>query len=100
MISIFTTCASKKEASKIADILLKEKLIACANFWPVESRYWWKGKLESGKEYALLMKGEDKRGKEIVKTIEKNHSYEVPGISIEKFKGSKKTLRWIKKEGK
>jgi len=96
MISIYTTCANKKEAKKIADILLKKRLIVCANFWPVESKYWWKGKSENGKEYALLMKG--KNAKEIVKVIEQNHSYEVPGISIEKIEVSKKTGRWIKKE--
>lgn len=96
MMSIYTTCANKKEARKIADILLKKRLIACANFWPIESRYWWKGKLESGKEYALLVKG--RKAKEIVKLIEENHSYEVPGISIEKIKVSEKTDRWIKKE--
>ena len=61
----------------------------------MESRYRWKGKLESGKEYALLMKG-----KEIIKEIEKNHSYELPAIYIEKIEVSKKTGRWIKKEVK
>jgi periplasmic divalent cation tolerance protein len=99
MISIYTTCKNKKEAKKIADILLKKRLIACANFFPVESRYWWKGKLASGKEYALLMKSKGK-AKEIVKEIEKAHSYNVPGISIEKIKTSKKTSKWIKREVK
>ena len=97
MISIYTTCKDKKEARKIADHLLKKRLIACANYFPVESRYWWKGKLASGREYALLMKGKGKV-KEIVKEIEKNHSYDMPGISIEKIKTSKKTGKWIKKE--
>jgi periplasmic divalent cation tolerance protein len=97
MISIYTTCKDKKEAKKLADILLKKKLIVCANFWSVESRYRWKGKLESGKEYALLMKGKSK-AKEIICEIEKNHSYDLPAIYIEKVEVSKKTGRWIKKE--
>lgn len=99
MLSIYTTCKDKKEARKIADILLKKRLIACANFFPVESRYWWKGKLAGGKEYGLLMKGKG-RANEIIKEIEKNHSYEVPGISIEKIKVNKKSGKWIKKEVK
>lgn len=99
MISIYTTCQDKKEAKKIADILLKKRLIACANFFPVESRYWWRGKLASGKEYALLMKGKG-RVKEIIKEIEKAHSYETPAIYAEKIKVSRKTDKWIKKEVK
>ena len=98
MISIYTTCANKKEAKKIADILLKKRLIACANFWPVDSRYWWKGKLSSGKEYALLVKGKNAKG--VVAEIDRNHSYELPAIYIEKIEVSKKTGRWIKKEVK
>lgn len=97
MISVYTTCKDKKEAKKIADILLKDRLIACANYFPIESKYWWRGKLNSGKEYALLMKGKG-RVKKIIKVIEEAHSYEAPVIYVGKVKTSKKTSKWIKKE--
>ena len=99
MISVYTTCRNRKEAEKIAAHLLKKRLIACANFFPVDSKYWWKGKLEKSKEYALLMKARN-GFKIIVQEIEKAHSYELPTISMEKIKVSKKTAKWIKKEMK
>lgn len=98
MISVYTTCKNKKEAGKIADHLLKKRLIVCANFFPVDSKYWWKGKIESGKEYAIIMKTKEGKFNKIVKEIEKIHSYELPGISKEKIEVNKKAASWIKKE--
>lgn len=97
MLIIKTSCKDKQEAEKIATALLKKRLIACAHFYPIESKYWWKGKLEKGKEYALEMKARGK-SKEIIKEIETTHSYELPTIFMEKVKVSKKTAKWIKKE--
>ncbi len=38
---------NKKEADKIQDALLKERLIAGTCVMPSHSKFWWKGKIES-----------------------------------------------------
>ena len=56
-IVILITCASKKEASLIAEKLLDERLIACANIIEgVKSLFWWKGKLDKMIELLIVMK--------------------------------------------
>jgi len=45
-ISTYITCGSKKEAEKIAEALVTEKLAACVNYFPINSVYIWKDKLE------------------------------------------------------
>ncbi len=40
---VLTTEANKKNACKIANLLLEEKLIPCASFKNIESHFLWKG---------------------------------------------------------
>lgn len=49
IISIYITYPNIEEAKKICTHLLEQKLIACANYFPIESAYWWKGKIENEK---------------------------------------------------
>ena len=52
MILVLTTFQKKSEAVKIGKDLLKKRVIACYNLIPVESVYWWKGKIEEAKEFS------------------------------------------------
>lgn len=96
MILIYTTCASRAEAQKIARKLLEEHLIVCANYWPISSLYLWNNKIESGKEFSLLLKSQSKNFKKIEKVIKKMHSYKMPCIfSWETNKIEKNYSRWV-----
>ena len=46
LIFVYVTNPSKDEARKIAGVLIKKKLIACTNIFPIESVYPWKGKMK------------------------------------------------------
>ena len=52
---LFLTCANKKEADKIVNLLLKKRLIACAKKMPVSSSFLWQGKIDSDKEILVMM---------------------------------------------
>ena len=98
-IMIYTTLPDKAITEKIAKILIEEKLIACANFFSVESIYKWKNKLCEGKEFALIMKTRKDLYKKLEKKLKELHPYEVPAIvSYEIKEGSKDYLSWIKEE--
>ncbi|MEI6671815.1 MAG: divalent-cation tolerance protein CutA [bacterium] len=79
-ITIYSTYPNKKEAKQIANILLDKHLIACANFFPIESIYHRKGKKETAKEIVALYKTQKKYRKIIQKEIIQHHSYETPCI--------------------
>ena len=53
---IYITNPSKNHAEKIATHLLKKKLIAPANPFPIKSFYWWGGRVEESNEYVLTAK--------------------------------------------
>ena len=95
---IIVACASRKEARRIADSLLKERLVACANIvTKVESSFWWKGRIEKAQEAILIMKTLKVNFKKIEVEVKRLHSYEVPEVvAIPITAGSKSYLDWIK----
>ena len=46
-VELFLTCGSWREAQKIADVLLKKKLVACVEFVEVKSKAWWQAMLKT-----------------------------------------------------
>lgn len=100
-IQIFTTCSKKPEAQRIADSLIKNRLAACVQIvGPIESRYRWKGKNESQKEYLCIIKTQLSLYKKAEKHIKKMHPYELPEITFTKIGGNTNYLDWITKETK
>jgi len=96
-IVIFITSGSEEEAKKLARVLVEEKLAACVNILSgVESLYWWKGKIESSKEWMLVVKTQGKMVNRVVKRVKEIHSYEVPEvIALPIVEGNKDYLQWI-----
>lgn len=96
MILVYITNKDKKEAEKIANRLLKNKLIACANIFPIKSIYTWKGKLQNCREVALIAKTQNKNFEKIKKEVKKTHSYECPCIIKISASANKEYENWIK----
>jgi periplasmic divalent cation tolerance protein len=97
MIFVYITNPNKKTALKITNELLKQRLIGCANIFPIESLYWWQGKIVKDKEYVLIAKTLEKNYEKVKEVVEKIHPYSVPFISkIEIDKINSKYLSWLK----
>jgi len=94
---IFITAANKKEAEKIASVLIKEKLAACVNIIEnVHSLFWWQGKVDSAQEVLLIVKSRKTLMNKLIKKVKSLHSYEVPEIiALPIVSGDKKYLEWI-----
>ena len=62
----------------------------------MRSIYRWKGKVETAKEYLLIIKTSRKRFATLQNTVKRLHSYNVPEIiALPIAKGSLEYLRWI-----
>jgi periplasmic divalent cation tolerance protein len=94
---VLSTAGSEDEARKIAHHLVEHQLAACVNVVPrIESIYRWQGKVETGREWLLLIKTSAERIPAVRDAIRELHSYELPeciAISIEE--GSTEYLEWL-----
>jgi len=97
MILIYTVCTNLKEAEKISQKLIKDKLAACVNYWQINSCYLWQGKMEREQAVALLIKTPTKNYQIVEEKIKELHSDEVPAIfSWPADRAEEKYLQWIK----
>jgi periplasmic divalent cation tolerance protein len=97
-IAVMVTCGSPNEARRIARALVRGRLAACGNILegPVRSVYRWKGKVETAKEYLLLVKTTRSRFAAVRDTVKRLHRYELPEIiALPVAMGSAEYLRWI-----
>jgi periplasmic divalent cation tolerance protein len=94
---VMVTTASKQEAESIAQRLLKERLIACANIiGPVSSFFNWSGKMEKAEEYLVFMKSREDLFEKLAENVTALHSYEVPELLVLPIvDGSKAYLNWL-----
>jgi periplasmic divalent cation tolerance protein len=94
---VLSTAGSEEEAHKIARHLVEQQLAACVNILPrIESIYRWQGKVETSREWLLLIKTTAERFPAVCDAIRDLHSYELPecvAVSIED--GSPEYLQWL-----
>jgi periplasmic divalent cation tolerance protein len=99
-IFVYVTNPDEKVAKRIAIHLLKRRLIACANIFPVDSAYWWKGKIEDEEEYVLIAKTKKGNWEKVKREIKKIHPYSVPCITRINVEANKEYEKWLRKEVK
>jgi periplasmic divalent cation tolerance protein len=99
---VFTAAGSEEEARKIARHLVEHQLAACVNVIPqVESIYRWQGKVETAREWLLLIKTTARAFPAVREAIRKLHSYELPECIVVPIEdGSLPYLQWIEESVK
>ena len=94
--TVYFTASNEKEALRIGELLVKERLAACINVFPIKSIFWWKGKVERSEEIGVFVKTQEKLFKKIVKRIRELHSYDLPVIEKINVKSYKAVEKWVK----
>ena len=95
---IFVTCKSLSEARRIATAVVHKRLAACVNILlnPAESVYRWKNKVETTREYLLIIKTTANRLSELEREVQSLHGYGVPEfIVLPVVAGSRAYLDWL-----
>ncbi|HXJ86964.1 MAG TPA: divalent-cation tolerance protein CutA [Candidatus Binatia bacterium] len=94
---VLSTTGSEEEARKIARHLVERQLAACVNILPqIQSVYRWQGKVESSREWLLLIKTTAEKFDDVRDAVRELHSYDLPEcIAIAIEDGSADYLEWI-----
>ena len=100
MIDIYFTCRNGKEAERISEALVKERLAACCNIVKARSVYIWKDRLCNGKECIVFAKTSEKKSRLCEARIKEMHSYELPAIISLPAKASKEYDKWVRESVK
>lgn len=102
LVQIITTAPSQSQARRIADVLLKQGLAACVQIaGPINSRYWWNGKIEKAIEWYCVIKSTRSQYKRIEKAIRNVHSYTVPEIiCLPIIESNPDYTKWVQEETK
>ncbi|MBI3623619.1 divalent-cation tolerance protein CutA [Candidatus Pacearchaeota archaeon] len=97
-IVVYITHKNMKEAKKVVDHLLNKKLIACVNYFPIESAFWWKGSIAKSKEIVSLVKTRKENWNKIKTEVKKIHPYNTPCIMKFDVEANKDYEKWINDE--
>jgi periplasmic divalent cation tolerance protein len=80
-IVILITAGSVEEGATIAQTLVAEHLVACANCIPgVQSFFFWEGKAQDAVEVLLVCKSRMALMEKVIERVKSLHSYAVPEI--------------------
>jgi periplasmic divalent cation tolerance protein len=96
-IVVLTTCAAEADAERMARALVEGRLAACVNVVPgVRSFYRWKGEVDSGVEFLLIVKTSRDLFPALGAEMEKLHPYEVPELlALPVVAGAENYLSWF-----
>jgi len=99
-ILVYITAPGRREALRLGDALLAERLVACIHvLGPVMSRYWWQGRRAQAREWLLLAKSRAALASRIIRRVRALHSYAVPCVvALPLAAGHSAFLDWIGRE--
>ncbi len=99
-VMVYITAPSRAAALKMGRVIVRERLAACVNvLGPIDSVYWWEGRVQSGREAALIAKTRRACLPALVKRVRRLHDYDCPCIvSWPLGAGHVEFLRWIRRE--
>lgn len=95
-----TVTDSQEEADRLARGAVEARLAACGQVLPgVTSTYWWQGRIETDREWMVVLKTTSTRYPALEEFLRRNHSYDTPDITAVAIStGSADYLSWIGEE--
>ena len=94
---IVTTESSKKNALRLARLLVKNKLAACVSIKEILSIYEWDNDIEETKEFDITIKSKPEFKENLVDFLHINSTYKVPQIIYKKYNTEINFYDWLNK---
>ena len=92
---MITTESSEVNASRMAKLLVQNKLAACVSIKQIFSIYEWDDDIEETKEFELTIKSKPEFKDYLIDFINKISTYEVPQIIYKKYYSETKYFDWL-----
>ena len=92
---IVTTESSKKNALRVAKLLIQKKLAACVSIKQIFSIYRWDDDIEETKEFEIIIKSKPEFKNYLIEFLNKISTYDVPQIIYKKYYSEMKYYEWI-----
>jgi periplasmic divalent cation tolerance protein len=99
-IRVLLVTAPPEAAASLADAVLEERLVACANLVPgLTSLFWWQGAKDEADETLVVFKTTRDRVDRATAAIVAAHPYEVPEVIVlPVVAGHTPYLDWVRAE--
>ncbi|MET9180572.1 divalent-cation tolerance protein CutA [Kitasatospora aureofaciens] len=93
---VTTTHESEEQARDLAAAVVRERLAACAQVYPVRSVYWWEGEVQDAEEWRIDLKTRAELADRLAGFVAARHPYDTPEvIAVPVVSGSPGYLRWV-----
>ncbi len=94
----YVTYPDEATARRVSEHLVKERLAACANIFPITSAYWWQVAVQHESEWISVLKTRLDLEEELESEIQKIHPYETPCILRFEVRANEAYENWIAAE--
>ena len=94
---MITTESNKKNALRVAKLLIQNKLAACVSIKQVFSIYKWDDDIEETKEFEIIIKSKLEYKDDLIDFLHKISTYDVPQIIYKKYDSEIKYYEWLNK---
>ena len=92
-----TTESNKKNALRLAKLLIQNKLAACVSLKQIFSIYEWNDDIEETKEFEITIKSKTEFKDRLVDFLNKFSTYDVPQIIYKNYESEIKYFDWLNK---
>ncbi len=94
-LTFYITHPDEATAQRIAGAMVNRRLVACANFFPVNSVYWWDGAVQQEGEWVSILKTQPALEQALEAAIVAEHPYETPCIVRFEVRANQSYEDWI-----
>ena len=94
---MITTESNKKNALRVAKLLMQKKLAACVSIKQIFSIYEWDDHFKETKEFEIKIKSKPEFKDDLIDYLHKISTYDVPQIIYKKYESEIKYFDWLNK---
>ncbi len=85
-------------ARHIGQKMVELRLAACANYFPIQSSFWWQNNIQTESEWVSLLKTAHELSEELEHAIQTVHPYDVPCILRWEVQANEAYENWVHSE--
>ncbi|MFE0458417.1 divalent-cation tolerance protein CutA [Kitasatospora sp. NPDC058965] len=99
LVVVTTTHDDEAAARTLAAAVVRARLAACAQVYPVQSVYWWDGEVRDSREWRIDFKTRADLAARLTGFVTEQHSYDTPEvIAVPVATASPAYLAWVHEE--